>query len=296
MGNTAYLPKCSPTVGGGLGGLPYRKGSGGSIAPISTSYSAYGIHTISTSILAANTYGFSVAKDGLHAMSMTNSGAIRTYTMNSIHDVNTLTETSYFAMTGAGYFTVSDDGMYVVSVSSGSVYLVTMSTPWNLTTAVQTSVILPAPSPTTLTYSSVSLDGKHLYVSQRGVAPETIYHFTMSTAWDINTLVFSEQVTVNFNNYGNVDYNGQYQISDDGNTLFHPEVGTSLPCVLKACPLSSTSDISSVTVPNEAMLIRSPLIASTTYEGRAVDTDTHRYIYTIDFSNNKVALSAYAKV
>ena len=92
--------------------------------------------------------------------------------------------------------TFKDDGtkMYVLGGQNDSIYEYTLSTAWDITTASYSqsfSVATEDTSPEGLTFGS---NGTYMYVA--GIANDSVYQYTLSTAWDIGTASYTRTLSV----------------------------------------------------------------------------------------------------
>lgn len=94
--------------------------------------------------------------------------------------IDTLPSDMTFKPDGTKVFILGDDFNYIYSYS--------LSTPWDVSTMTYDNVSFSITTETTLSGGFITDDGKKLYVI--GVTGDTIYSYTMSTPWNITTLVW----------------------------------------------------------------------------------------------------------
>jgi sugar lactone lactonase YvrE len=88
----------------------------------------------------------------------------------------------------------SDDGskMYILGSTNDRIFQYTLSSPWDVSTATYASKFLSVASqensPLAMTFSS---DGKKVLVV--GSTNDTVYQYTLSTAWDISTATYDNK-------------------------------------------------------------------------------------------------------
>lgn len=82
--------------------------------------------------------------------------------------------------------------MYIVSYGGSRIFQYTLSTPWNLATAVydavELSTFIDAPGPTGLFFKS---DGTRMFVAS--YVNNTLFQYTLSTPWDLSTAVYASK-------------------------------------------------------------------------------------------------------
>jgi DNA-binding beta-propeller fold protein YncE len=88
----------------------------------------------------------------------------------------------------------SDDGtkMYILGSTNDRIFQYTLSSPWDVSTATYASKFLSVASqensPLAMAFSS---DGKKVLVA--GSTNDTVYQYTLSTAWDISTATYDNK-------------------------------------------------------------------------------------------------------
>jgi len=88
--------------------------------------------------------------------------------------------------------TFSSDGtkMYMLDMSNKAVYQYTLSTAWNVSTAVYASLSVSVSGQTTYPLGiAFSSDGTKMYIVDWG--SQTVYQYTLSTAWNVSTAVYA---------------------------------------------------------------------------------------------------------
>ena len=83
--------------------------------------------------------------------------------------------------------------MYVMGLSTDTIYQYTLSIAWDVTTATYSKLGYvggTATAPATITFST---DGTKVYVMSINTAAETIFQFTLNIAWDISTIVYANK-------------------------------------------------------------------------------------------------------
>jgi DNA-binding beta-propeller fold protein YncE len=130
---------------------------------------------------------------------------VNEFTLSTAWAVNTASYTRNFSVTSQeiapeGLFFKSDGTkMYIVGKNSDTIYEYSLSTAWNLSTAVHyTTQVLDVNSqelaPTAL---FIKPDGSEVYMG--GTVTGTVYKYDLSTAWDISTASFTYPSTDYFN-------------------------------------------------------------------------------------------------
>ena len=92
-------------------------------------------------------------------------------------------------------FSFSSDGskMYVIGPSNGKVWQYTLSTPWNIDTAVYVDKFKyvgdVAITPRGVTFGD---NGSKMYIT--GTGADTVYQYTLSTFWDVGTATYADKL------------------------------------------------------------------------------------------------------
>ena len=119
------------------------------------------------------------------------------YSLSTAWDVTTASYDSVsFSVTSQainpyGMF-IKTDGtkLYVLDVSTDSVYQYTIGTAWDISTASYDSVSFSVLAQETTAYGvTFKADGSSMYVV--GISTDSVYQYDLSTAWDISTAVYS---------------------------------------------------------------------------------------------------------
>lgn len=88
------------------------------------------------------------------------------------------------------FFSLDGTKMYIMGNTSSTVYQYTLSTAWDISTATYANKSLLVSANETKCYSiALSVDGTKAYIV--GVITDTVYQYTLSTAWDISTGTYS---------------------------------------------------------------------------------------------------------
>jgi len=211
-GTTGKLLKSSVgvlSIGGELSGLNgvtagqyslYMPGSGGSYytGPNSTT-SGWAYTNVSKSISAEETAptGLFFKPDGTKMYVSGSSGDdVNEYALSTPGDITTATFTALFSIAGQDTATTDlffkPDGLtfYIVGDTNNAIFQYTLGTAWDITTASYASktfsVASQETSPSGLWFKP---DGLAMYVV--GSATDTVYQYTLSTAWDVSTASYS---------------------------------------------------------------------------------------------------------
>lgn len=129
----------------------------------------------------------------------TNRDTVYQYSLSTAWDVSTATYASKSKNVSAQDITpqslaFSDDGskMYILGSTSDRISQYTLSTPWDVSTANYASKFLDVStqenSPLAMAFSN---DGKKVLVV--GSTNDTVYQYSMSTAWDISTATYDNK-------------------------------------------------------------------------------------------------------
>jgi uncharacterized protein YkuJ len=131
-------------------------------------------------------------------------------------------------MAGAQGISFKTDGskMYTVDYTNDSVYQYTLSTPWDITTASYDNISLSVSSqdavPRDIRFSS---DGTKMYIVA-STAPDSVYQYNLSTAWDLSTAVYSGN---SFSVQGQTANPSGLTFNLNGSKMYVCEYGTSTP-------------------------------------------------------------------
>jgi len=164
----------------------------------------------------------------------------------------------------------SSDGtkMYMVGNTNDTVYQYTLSTAWDVSTATYADKSKLVSSQETNPYGvAFSSDGTKMYMV--GNTNDTVYQYTLSTAWDVSTATYAEK------SYHETQEATPYGIafSSDGTKMYI--VGYTTDTVFQYT-LSTAWDVSTATYVNKSKLVSSQ---DTTPLGVAFSSDgTKMYI------------------
>ena len=121
---------------------------------------------------------------------------VNEYTLGTAWDITTATFVTVFSTAAQDsapsdlFFTPDGLSMYVVGDTNNTVFQYTLGTAWSVATAAYASksfsVATQETNPTGLWFKS---DGTAMYVV--GAATDTIFQYTISTAWDVSTASYS---------------------------------------------------------------------------------------------------------
>jgi sugar lactone lactonase YvrE len=156
---------------------------------------SYASKSLSVSTQSTTPHGVAFSSDGTKAYVLENGGdTIYQYTLSTAWDISTgsyasksLSVTSQ--ETAARGLAFSSDGTkaYIVGSANDTIYQYTLSTAWDVSTGSYASKSLSVSTQsTTPSGLAFSADGTKAYVLEP-VTSDTIYQYTLSTAWDIST-------------------------------------------------------------------------------------------------------------
>jgi sugar lactone lactonase YvrE len=135
-----------------------------------------------------------------HTMYIVGTGRDRVYqyTLSTAWDVSTATYASKTVLVSSQDATpqsleFGDNGskMYILGSTTDRIYQYTLSTPWDVSTATYASknfLVSQEASPQAMVFGS---DGKQVLVI--GSTNDTVYQYTLSTAWDISTATYDNK-------------------------------------------------------------------------------------------------------
>ena len=142
--------------------------------------------------------GLYISPDGLNVYTVgSTNDAVYRYSLSTAWDIHTMTYVNSFSVTTEEtnpqdiYF--KDDGtkMYVIGSVGDDINEYNLSTAWDITTAVYStvfSVVARDINPNGLTFRS---DGLKMYIT--GSSTDRIYEYNLGTPWSIATAVFANQ-------------------------------------------------------------------------------------------------------
>ncbi|MDB4439179.1 hypothetical protein N9155_00100 [bacterium] len=152
--------------------------------------------SFSTSTQDAYPTSVNFSTDGIFMYVLGQAGDdVNQYTLSTAFDVSTAVFTRLFSIaakdTDPTNLSFSSDGteMYIIGLSSLAVHQYTLSTAWNISTATFTrsfSVSAQDTSPRGLEFSP---DGVYMYMS--GITGDDVNQYTLSTAWNISTATYT---------------------------------------------------------------------------------------------------------
>ena len=123
------------------------------------------------------------------------SDAVHQYNLSTAWDVSTAVFNNTFSIAGQELFAndlaFSSDGtkMYMVGSGTDVIYQYTLTVAWDLTTASYASKSFSfTAQETTCTAIAFSSDGTKVYII--GQTNDTVYQYTLGTAWDISTATY----------------------------------------------------------------------------------------------------------
>lgn len=156
----------------------------------------YDSKTLSIATQSASTLGMFFKPDGTEVyFSDFGSDQIDQYSLSTAWDISTATYTSTVSVvsedaTAYGVF-LKDDGtkMYMLGRASGAIYQYSLSTAWDISTATYDSKSLSITGQTTSPITGLwfKSDGTACYVMENNTASNSIFQYTLSTAWDVST-------------------------------------------------------------------------------------------------------------
>ena len=89
-------------------------------------------------------------------------------------------------------FSVDGSKMYIIGINTGAAFQYTLSTPWDVSTAVYASKSVDVTGQETSPKGiSFKIDGLIMYIV--GTVNGTVYQYTLSTPWDISTATFASK-------------------------------------------------------------------------------------------------------
>lgn len=122
------------------------------------------------------------------------SGKVIRYTLSTAWDVSTASYDNLdftIGATPAGVFFKSDGTkLYLAFNATDDVKQYSLSTAWDVSTATYDSVSLDVTTQTT-TPQGIAFDESGTRIIVMGSTEDTVYHYTLSTAWDLSTAAYS---------------------------------------------------------------------------------------------------------
>jgi sugar lactone lactonase YvrE len=163
------------------------------------STAVYASLSISVSGQSSYPYGVAFSSDGtkMYILDM-NGKAVYQYTLSTAWNVSTASYASLnVSISGQTInprgIAFSSDGtkMYILDNGNKAVYQYTLSTPWNVSTAVYASLSVSVSAqssyPTGVEFSS---DGTKMYILDNA---NVVYQYTLSTAWNVSTASYASK-------------------------------------------------------------------------------------------------------
>ena len=160
-----------------------------------------------------------VANDGAGA-----TNAVYQYSLSTAWDVSTASYDSvtYSVATQADgprelFFSSDGTKMYIADANNIRIYQYTLSTAWDLSTASYASKTLLVSSQDTNPQGlSFKTDGTEMYLL--GTTNDTVYQYTLSTAWDLATATYASK---SFSVSGQDGTTAQICFKDDGTKMYY---------------------------------------------------------------------------
>lgn len=207
------------------------------------------------------------------------------YTLATAWDVTTATyDTKSFVVntqdaTSQGLFFKSDGTkMYVIGSTNDYIYAYTLSTPWDVSTAVvdftgTASSYLVSAQTTTTSKVTFGDNGLKMYVLSGGAATtDTVFQYTLGTAWDVTTASYASKSLVV--NTQDATSQGLF-FKSDGTKLYM--IGSTQDAIF-SYTLSTAWDISTATADFSAAFYSHSVVTSTTSRVVIGDNGTKVYV------------------
>jgi hypothetical protein len=145
---------------------------------------------------------------------------------NAVYDSKSLDASTQDTSTQGLYFKPDGTKLFILGNTNDAVYQYSLSTAWDVSTASYDSVSFSVSSQTTNTVGmTFKSDGTAMYVIS-GLSPDTVYQYTLSTAWDVSTASYasksfdvSAQDTVPTDIAFKTDGTVMYIVGDTGNDI-----------------------------------------------------------------------------
>lgn len=157
--------------------------------PFSLEYATYDFKSFDISAQTTGVNSVTISTDGTR-MYITGAGTVFAYTLSTAWDVSTATLSASETFTeepGPVDVKFSTDGgfMYLMSPSNDTVFQYSLSSEWDITTATYTSKSFSITQDTAPYGFDIDARGKTMLVT--GNTTNTVYQYSLSTAWDIST-------------------------------------------------------------------------------------------------------------
>jgi 6-phosphogluconolactonase (cycloisomerase 2 family) len=155
---------------------------------------------------------------------------VNQYTLSTAWDISSATFTRLFSVatqeTAPTGIDFKPDGteMYVCGKTGDDVNQYTLSTAWDISTATFTRLFSVATQDTIPNGVKFSSDGLGMFMM--GQATDAVYHYTLSTAWDISSATFTSSFSVSADDGTpqglafSADGTRMYMAGDANNTVF----------------------------------------------------------------------------
>lgn len=155
--------------------------------------------SVATQELSPN--GLSFKSDGTKMYAAgDNSGCVNEYDLSSAWAVSTATYLQRFLISTPDsnpsglFFKPDGTKMYTTGFANDSVYEYTLSTAWNISTAVYVQALSVTAKETQPSGAVFKSDGTKMYVV--GITSDNVHEYDLSTAWNISTAVFLQSFSV----------------------------------------------------------------------------------------------------
>ncbi len=207
-------------------------------------------------------HGFTFSNDGMKMYFVgTDLDRIYQYNLSTAWDVTTASFASKTLSVSAKdteprAISISSDGtkIYVIGQSSDSVHQYNMSTAWEVDTATFSSTFSISSQEGSPTGIFFKPDGTKMYIV--GTGNDTVYQYTLSSAWDISTASYDSK---SYSVTSNDTFPSGLAFSNDGTKMFIcADSGNSVDMFT----LSTAWDVSTSSFTGETVLSGSPLSLS----------------------------------
>ena len=206
---------------------------------ISTGTSDYTPRSFSVNTQAAEPYNTYIGDNGTKMYVLNQAtDAVFQYTLSTPYNVTTasyasktLSVTALETDPRGMYFNSDGTKMYIIGVINNIVFSYTLSTPWDIATAVADYVpkyFSVATQTTTVSDGFIGDNGTKMYVLSGGTATtDTVFQYTLSTAWDVNSATYASksfsvntQTTTSEGIFFKGDGTKMYILSASGDSIF----------------------------------------------------------------------------
>lgn len=130
----------------------------------------------------------------------TSSDAVNQYSLATAWDVTTAVYVNKFSIlaqdTSSAQVTFNSTGtkMFVLGNTADAVFQYSLSTPWSVTTATYLNSVSILAADATASGMFLSNDGLKLFIV--GTTSDRVHKYTLSTAWDTSTAVYSNYISI----------------------------------------------------------------------------------------------------